>query len=117
MRRNAFLVVLTAIGSATCWWPVIIEPSLDLPFLRPPVSLVVVALATGLATVLSDMGWARVVKASIVGTLVGLCVGFWIWWPSDGISASFVPLGVAGATLVTATVVFVVGFALKKSSV
>ncbi len=63
------------------------------------------------------MGWARVVKASIVGTVVGLCLGFWLWWPSDGISASFVPLGVAAATVASAAVVLVVGFALKKFSV
>ena len=99
MRRNTVLAVLTAIGSATCWWPVINEPSLDLAFWRPPLSLVLVALGTGLATVLSDRGWAGVVKASIGGTVVGLCLGFWIWWPSDRISASFVPLGVAAATV------------------
>jgi hypothetical protein len=116
MRRNTVLVVLTAIGSATCWWPLINEPSLDLPFWRPPLVLALVALGTGLATVLSDMGWALMVRASIVGTVVGLCVGFWIWWPSDGIAASFVGVGVGVATLATAAVVLVVGFALKRFS-
>jgi len=96
MSRNMLLVVLTATGSALCWWPVIMQPNLDLPSGFP---LVLVALGTALSTTLSDEGWLQFMIASIAGSFVGICCGFWIWWPTDGIEASYVPLGVAVAML------------------
>src|ERR1700722_16725963 len=95
MRRNAFLLVLTVIGSALLWWPVTIEPNLDLPFWLP---LLFIALLTGLAAALSGGRWPLFVVASTVGTFAGVCGGFAIWTSSDPIAGSYAPSGVARAT-------------------
>ena len=97
MSRNTLLVVLTATGSALCWWPVIMQPNLDLTLWWFPLALV--ALGTALSTTLSDEGWLQFMIASIVGSFAGICCGFWIWWPTDGIEASYVPLVVGEAML------------------
>jgi hypothetical protein len=48
MQRNTLLIVMVAAGSALCWWPVIIQPYLDLPVWKTP--LIFLALITALAT-------------------------------------------------------------------
>lgn len=96
MRRDALLVALTATGSALCWWPVIIEPSLDLPRWLP---LAFVALYTGLSTTLSASRWLRFSVASAVGTFAGQCGAYAIWRPTDSLAGSFVPFVVVVATL------------------
>jgi hypothetical protein len=114
MSRDTLLVVLTATGSALCWWPVIMQPNLDLPFRSFPLAWV--ALGTVLSTSLSDEGWLEFLVASYVGSFVGICSGFWIWWPTDSIDASFVPWVVASAVLRVVPVVvvsLVAGLALR----
>jgi hypothetical protein len=88
MRRETFLVVVTVAGSSLSWWPVIIKPNLNLPWWLP---LAFIAVLIGLGTTLSGGRWLRLVTASAFGTFAGLCGGFAIWWPADGIEASFVP--------------------------
>jgi hypothetical protein len=99
MRRDMLLVSLTVVGAGLCWWPEIIEPNLDLPVW---LALVLVALCTGLTSLLSDHRWRFVVAAG-VGSLAGLCSGMALWPPSDPIAASyglFVIAAGAGASLV-----------------
>src|SRR5450631_4104131 len=111
MRRNTLLVVLTVAGAALCWWPVIIEPSLDLPWWLPLVSI---ALLTCLATTLSFEHWLRFVVASSAGAFAGICVGFLIWWPSDPIAAPYLSLVVPVATLMAALVSLVAGLIVRQ---
>jgi hypothetical protein len=102
MRRNTVLVILTVTGSALCWWPGIIEPSLDFPRW---LLFVPVALCTGLATILSDGRRLLFVIASGAGSAAGLCSGFAIWPPSDPIAASYglfvIAAGIGAGVLVS----------------
>jgi hypothetical protein len=101
MTRNTLLVFLTAAGSALCWWPAIIEPSFNFPRW---ILLALIALMTGVATILSEGYWGRFVVASVVGSFAGLCVGCALWPSSDGIAESYTGYVVIIATLVTAVV-------------
>lgn len=103
---------MTATASALCWWPVIMQPNLDLPFWWIP--LMLIASAAGLSAILSDGVWLRFTGASFFGTGVGAFGGFLIWWPIDRIDASFVPLVVISAMLASATVSLVAGLALRR---
>lgn len=114
MSRDTPLLVLTAAGSALCWWPAMIEPSID--FSRW-VLLVLIALMTGLAATLSEGYWLRFVGASIAGSFVGLCCGVVLFPSSDGIANSYAPLAVIVATLATVPVSFVAGLVGRKLSV
>jgi hypothetical protein len=108
-------VVLTVAGSALCWWPAIIEPSLDFPGW---LALVPVALCTGLSTMLSDGRRLLFVLASAIGSAAGLCSGFGIWPPSDPIAASYTPFVIAaafGAALLVAVLGCLVGAAISES--
>jgi hypothetical protein len=58
--------------SALCWWPVIIQPNLDLPIRKTP--LISLALITSLATALSDEGAGWLMSASILGVFAGSAV-------------------------------------------
>jgi hypothetical protein len=112
MDRGRLLVVLTTTGSALCWWPVIMQPNLDFPFWWLPLTLV--ALVAGLSTVLSDGVWLRFVVAASVGTFVGVFGGFLVWWPTDRIDASFVPVVVISAVLASVAVSLVASLALRR---
>jgi hypothetical protein len=96
MRENAFLLVLAVAGSALLWWPVTIEPNLNLPLWLP---LAFIAILTGVVAALSGGRWLRFVVASAVGTFVGLCSGYEIWPPADPIARPYVPYVIAMATL------------------
>jgi len=118
MSRDTLLIVLTATGSALCWWPGIMHPNLHLSTWSLP--LACVSLGTVLSTTLSDDGWLEFLLASFVGSVAGICSGFWIWWPTDGIDASFVPWVIASAILRIAPVVVVsliAGLALRCAPV
>jgi MFS family permease len=114
VRRDTLLVVLTAAGSALCWWPAIIEPSLDFPRW---LLLVPVALCTGLSVMLSDGRRLLFVLAAGIGSAAGLCGGFAIWPPSDPIAASYTlfVIGAAlGAALLVSVVACLVGAAISE---
>lgn len=102
MQRNTLLIVMVAVGSAFCWWPVIIQPNLGLPVWGTP--LILIALITGLGTTLSDEGWRWLMTASVVGGFVGICCGFKLWWPVDSIEASYVGFAIGLATLLSIAV-------------
>lgn len=115
MRRDTLLVLLTVAGSALSWWPLIIEPSLDLPWWLP---LAIVPLCAGLSTILSGGLWLRFVVASVVGTFAGLCSGYAIWPPSDPIAASYTlfAIGAAlGAAVLVSLAACLVGAAISVS--
>jgi hypothetical protein len=89
MNRDTLLIVLTAAGSALCWWPAAKEPSIDFPRW---ILLVLIALITGLATILSNARWLHFAVASTVGVLAGIWTGLFLFPPSDAIAASYAPL-------------------------
>ena len=89
MRSGARLAILTAAGSALCWWPIILTPNLDLPQWSP---LIVISLLSAISTVLSGGHWLRSVLTSSAGTLAGPLVGFIIWTPSDPEAAGYIPI-------------------------
>lgn len=97
MPRDALLIVATLTGTALCWWPVIIQPNLDLPFLWPP--LAVVALVTGLATILSHRNWLLLVATAVVGSFVGLLSGYLTLPLTDDIERAYSPIAIATGTL------------------
>jgi hypothetical protein len=88
------------------------QPNLDFPFWWIP--LMLVAWAAGLSTILSDGAWPRYIVAAFFGAFIGTLSGFRIWWPTDRISASFVPLIVISAMLASAAVSLVTGLALRR---
>lgn len=111
MTRDALLVFLTAAGSVLCWWPAIIEPSFSFPRW---ILLALIALITALSTILSEGYWGRFVVASVVGSFAGLCTGFIMWWPSDGIARSYVGFAVIIATLAAAITAFLATLGARK---
>src|SRR5271163_542334 len=86
MDRDELLLALTFVGSAICWWPAIITPSLDF---SPRMLLVLVALLTGAATLLSSGQWLRFVGACVSGTFAGVLVGVILWPSPDGIANTY----------------------------
>lgn len=118
MQRNTLLIVMVAAGSAMCWWPKIIPPNRDLPGWKTP--LILIALITGLGTALSSEGWRWLLIASLLGGIGGICCGFWLWWPTDGIDASWVPFAIGLSTLTSIPVSVIAvfaGVALRDSKV
>jgi hypothetical protein len=109
MRTLLFL--LTALGSGLCWWPVIVEPNLDLPSWIPLASA---AVSTGLSTTLHRARWPLFLLASGLGTFGGLCVAYMIWWPTDPIAGTWVPYSVAAVTLAAVFVSLVAALAARK---
>jgi hypothetical protein len=118
MQRNTLLIVMVAAGSAMCWWPKIIPPNRDLPGWKTP--LILLALITGLGTALSSEGWRWLLIASLLGGIGGICCGFWLWWPTDGIDASWVPFVIGLSTLTSIPVSIIAmfaGVALRDSKI
>jgi ethanolamine transporter EutH len=105
---------MVAAGSALCWWPVIIQPNLDLPVWKTP--LIFLALITALATALSNEGAGWLMSASILGVFAGIYCGFSLWWPTDNNDASYVPLiGLATLVSIPVSVIAVAaGVALRE---
>jgi len=104
MRRNALLILMTMLGAMLCWWALIQNPGALLPlwFIFVPIALV--ALGTGLATILANRVWPCFFAGSAAGTLGGLYTGAMIWPIKDseaaGIFAFFIlPIAVVTALL------------------
>jgi hypothetical protein len=117
MQRNTLLILMVAAGSALCWWPVIIQPDLDLPVWKTP--LIPLALIVALATALSNEGAGWFMSASILGVLAGISCGFRLWWSVDNNDAPYV-LTVGLATLVSIPVCVIAvaaGVALRESKI
>jgi len=97
-------------GSALAWWPLCIDPNLDLPAWVP---LLIVACLAALSTILSGGRWLRFAAASSLATFAGVCTGLMIWPPQDPIAASYMPIVVPVATLAAALVSLLVGLAVR----
>jgi hypothetical protein len=116
MQRNTLLIVMVAAGSALCWWPVIIQPNLDLPVWKTP--LIFLALITALATALSNEGAGWFMSASILGVFAGICCGFRLWWPTDNDVPYVLAVGVATLVSIPVSVIAVAaGVALRESKI
>jgi hypothetical protein len=112
MQRNTLLIVMVAAGSALCWWPVIIQPNLDLPVWKIP--LILLALITALATALSNEGAGWLMSASILGVFAGIWWGVRLW-PTEND-----PFTIGLATLVSipvSVIAVAAGVALRESKI
>jgi hypothetical protein len=111
--RLQVLWVAAAAGSALCWWPVIIQPNLDLPVWKTP--LIFLALITAFATALSNEGAGWLMSASILGVFAGICCGFRLW-PRNNNDPFIIGL----ATLVSlpvSVIAVAAGVALRESKI
>jgi hypothetical protein len=109
---------MVGVGSALCWWPVVIQPNLGFPFWKTP--LILIALITGLASALSDEGWRWLMIASVLGGFAGICSGYRLWWPTDLIEASYVPFAIGletAASIIVSVIAVVAGVALRESRI
>jgi hypothetical protein len=101
MRKEILLLILTATGSALCWWPVILQPSIDLPLLVP---IAIFAAITSLATALLEKRRARIAVAAIVGSFVGSSLGFMVLPFTDEIGHTYWPFATMVITLAAVVV-------------
>ncbi len=114
MTRNGILLFLTFAGSGVCWWPAIIEPSLDFPRW---ILLALVAIFTCVSTLLwGGRGSLALVAAAVIGSFTGLLSGVILWPSSDGIANSYALIAVviataaaAGAALIGGSAAFLAG--------
>jgi hypothetical protein len=106
MRRYTLLAVLNFTSSALCWWPVIVQPNLDL---SPWLPLVLVGLGAGLSTILSDEHRLRFVLLSVAGTFAGMFGGFMLLPLTDAIEAAYSPFAIGLGTALAIPVAFVCG--------
>ncbi len=104
---SAILLGLCVFSAALCWFPMIIDPSMDLPYWAPSAC---VAVSAALSAALYRQLWRRYWAGCIFGTFAGLCIAFAIWYPKDGIAASFIPLAVIADTIVVALVSLISSF-------
>jgi hypothetical protein len=107
---------MVAAGSALCWWPVIIQPNLDLPVWKTP--LILLALVTSLATALSNEGAGWFMSASILGVFTGICFGFRLWWSTDNNDASYggLTMGLTLVSIPISVIAVAAGVALREST-
>ena len=98
-HETATLALLTFVGSAVCWLPIIISPHLEMSWWLPFLSA---AFSACLAGMLHPNPWELFIVSSSLGTLFGQGVGYAFWWPADGIEASYVPFAVLVTTLLAA---------------
>jgi hypothetical protein len=107
MDRQTRLILLTASGSAICWWPSFIWPNPNpgpFPFVLV-FCLAIIALSAGISTALSGGRWLIFMMVSTIATFLGICAGGIIWPDPDGIGEFFLfyaaGIGAAGAALVS----------------
>jgi hypothetical protein len=109
MTRKRILLLLAFVGSAVCWWPAIIEPSLDFPRW---ILLALVALISGASILLcGGRGWLAFVAAAAGGSFAGLLSGVILWPSSDGIANSYALFAVVIGTAAAAGVALICGLA------
>jgi len=95
MMRDKVVIILTTVGSAWCWWPVIREPSLEFPRW---ILLGLIVLMALFATLIANRRWQSVFAVTL-GSFLGMCAG-WMMWPSDdGIANSYAGIVIVFATL------------------
>jgi hypothetical protein len=91
-----------------------IEPSVEFPRW---ILLAVVGLIAGLSTTLSDGHWLRLASATVAGVFAGLCSGWVIFPPSDGIANSYVPFEIVAETLASSLVALLAGLVGRRLSI
>ena len=114
MRKEILLLILTATASALCWWPVILQPSIDLPLLIP---IAILAVIIGLATALSEKRRAGLAVAATAGSFAGSCVGFLVLPFTDDIGHTYWPIATFAITLVAVVVSTIMILAVRKITV
>jgi len=111
MHRRGARAFLTFSASALCWWPMFIDPSLDLHWWVP---LLYIALGAFLSTVLGPMDWRWFPVAAGMGAFFGLCTAYWIWWPHNPLVREWAPITVAVNTALAGLVATVAAVAGRK---
>jgi hypothetical protein len=106
-RETVTLVLLTFVGSAVCWLPIIISPHLEI---WPWYTFFTTGFSACLAGMLRPDRWGLFIISSSSGTLLGQCVGYAIWPPADGITATYVPIAVIVTTLLVAVATMLTAF-------
>lgn len=102
MRWSAMGALVIFAAAAALWtWPLVLEPSVGLPWWVP---LPVLAVCACLGTSLAERKWVRFVVTSAAATAVGTVAVFLIWPLEDGIAQSYAGLAVLAATMGAALV-------------
>ena len=113
MQRDKLLVGITFAGSILLWWPTIMAISLVTHWWLP---LPLIVLGSGLATALCSQGWWHFALASGVGTFIGICSGYMIWHPADGVETAYSGLLIIMATLAAFILSLLANSAMRKST-
>jgi hypothetical protein len=112
--NTAGLIALNFLCATLCWLPTIIVPNLDLPAWLP---LICVGLSAALSGFLNRQRWPVFVISAAIGSLVGFCIGYAIWWPRDPIAGPWVPVVVTIGTVAAAVIALISAFAGSRLSV
>lgn len=108
------LVFLTALGAMVAWWPLAIQPSLELPFW---VSLTCATGCTALSIILAPSIWPWLLLVSGLGTFVGFWLSLLIW-PLRGPVVGFGIFFIIGASVVAVMfVAFSTGVIMRARSI
>jgi hypothetical protein len=109
MTRNRILLLLALVGSAICWWPAIVEPSLDFPRWILPALVAFLSCASILLS--KGRGWLAFVLVTAAGSFAGLLSGVLLWPSSDGIANSYALIAVLIGTATAAGAALICGLA------
>jgi hypothetical protein len=112
--RNAFLVLLTALGTIAAWWPLSIQPNLALPFW---VLLACTAGCAGLSILLAPSIWPLLLLISGLGTFFGFCLSLLIWPLRGPIIGPGIFYIVGGSVIVVLYVAFSAGVIMRERSI
>lgn len=104
------LLPITVLGSAFCWWPMLVDPRLELPFW---LFCALPAAYSGLASALERARWLLYPLASTIGTFVGVTIGHMIWWPRDPIAGPWIPYVIVLCTAITLVGSFLVSLVMR----
>jgi hypothetical protein len=110
-RINLCLLAIVAAASIVCWWPLLLEPALDIPWWIP---LAAVVLCSGLATVLSGGKWLLFPLIAAAATLVGIAACCRIWPLEDGIAQSYMGIAAVAAAIAVLVASLIPGSMTRK---
>lgn len=112
--RNAFLVLLTGLGTLAAWWPLSIQPNLDLPFW---VLVACAAGCAGLSILLAPSIWPLLLLVSGLGTFFGFWLSIIIWPPRLPVIGGGIFFIVAGNIIAVMYVAFSAGVIMREQSI
>jgi hypothetical protein len=111
MRKDALLILLNLAASILLWWPMLMVIPLVTHWWLP---LPLIVLVSSLSTVLFAQRWWHFAAASGVGTGIGICTGYAIWRPADGVETAYSGLLIVAATLAAFLLSLLSNSAMRK---